>query len=185
MRMFISHVVDHHPDADDKNVTVSEKTAEAEAFFQSLVKQLPQLNALDKVKDVKKPDVTPGHFREKRGGDLALRGVGMAIFARAYLYSRKRDIDFDAMAARLAMIDWHLLTCERDQLPKHTASYAQAVQAAAVPTWGHLIAVTETGYRVRSSSEDADAAWGKIEAQLFAAEHSKVAPRSELASLTE
>lgn len=175
MRMFVSHVVDHHPDADDQNMPVSEKTANAEAFFGALVQHLPQLSALDKVKDVKDPEVTSGQFREKRGGDLALRGVGMAIFARAYLFSQKHDIDFDTMAARLGTIDWHLLTCERDQLPKDTASYAQAVQAAAVPTWGHLIAVTETGYRVRSSSEDADTAWGKIEAQLFPIEKAAAA----------
>ena len=102
----------------------------------------------------------------RQARDIALRGVGMAIFARAYLYRRDYDVDFDTMAARLGTIDWHLLTCERDELPKgHDLRWA--VQKAALPMWAHLLAVSDAGYRVRSSSEDADGAWSKIQAGLL------------------
>ena len=96
--------------------------------------------------------MTAGQYRDKRGGDIALRGVGMAIFARAYLYCREQGMDFDTMAAQLATIDWHVLTCERDELPKEPALYAGAVKDKALPMWGHLLAVGEAGYRIRSSS---------------------------------
>jgi len=172
IRMFISHIVDHHR---DQQLSVNEKTADAEAFITALAAHLLQLAALDKVKSDKDPDVTAGRFRDTRGGDIALRGVGMAIFARAYLYCREHDIDFDTMAAQLATIDWHVLTCERDELPNEPALYAGAVKEKALPMWGHLLAVGEAGYRIRSSSEDADAAWNKIRAQLFDRERSQAA----------
>jgi hypothetical protein len=164
IRMFISHIVDHHR---NQELSVNEKTADVEPFIAALATHLPQLAALNKVKGDKDPDVTAGQFRDKRGGDIALRGVGMAIFARAYLYCREHDMDFDTMAAQLATIDWHVLTCERDELPKEPALYAGAVKDKALPMWGHLLAVGEAGYRIRSSSEDADAAWTKIHDQLF------------------
>ena len=164
LRMFVSHVVDHHPDPD---LSVAEKTANAEEFFVDLAKHLPQLLALDKVKQDKNPDVTAGQYREKRGGDVALRGVGMAIFARAFLYCQEHEIDFETMAAELATIDWHVLSIERESLPNDPLLYAGAVRDAVLPTWAHLLAVGDTGYRIRSSSEDADGAWTKIHAQLF------------------
>lgn len=164
VRMFIAHVVEHHP---DKDLTVEQKTEDAETFFACLVKHLPQLAALDKVKNEKDPEVTAGHFREKRGGDVALRGVGMAIFARAYLYCREQKVDFDKMAALLATIDWHLLNVERDELPKDPTIYAGAVQNAVLPMWAHLLAVGDATFRVRSSSEDAERAWEKIRDKLF------------------
>jgi hypothetical protein len=172
VRMFVSHVVDHHGDPD---LPVPEKTANAEGFFTALSNHLPQLVALDKVKNEKNPDVTAGQFRDKRGGDIALRGVGMAIFARAYLYCREHGVDFDMMAAQLATIDWHVLQCEREELPKEPSLYAGAVQKAALPMWAHLLAVGEAGYRIRSSMEDADAAWTKIGAQLFERERGEAA----------
>jgi DNA-sulfur modification-associated len=174
LRMFVSHVVDHYPDP-DQDLTVDVKTADAESFFTALAKHLPQLSALDKVKNDKSPDVTAGQFRDKRGGDIALRGVGMAIFARAYLYCREHDLDFYTMAAQLATIDWHLLSCEREELPKEPALYAGAVQKAALPMWAPLLAVSDAGYRVRSSSEDADGAWSKIQAQLLEHKHEAAA----------
>jgi DGQHR domain-containing protein len=164
VRMFVAHVAEHHV---DKDLSVEQKTAEAEEFFTALAKHLPQLAALNVVKNEKEPDVTAGHFREKRGGDIALRGIGMAIFARAYLYCREHEVDFDKMALLLATIDWHLLNVERGELPKEPSLYAGAVQKAVLPMWAHLLAIGEAGYRVRSSSEDAERAWDKIRAQLF------------------
>jgi len=164
VRMFVAHIAEHHP---DKDSSVDQKTVGADAFFTALVTHLPQLAALDKVKNEKDPEVTAGQFREKRGGDLALRGVGMAIFARAFLYCHEHNVDFNKMAAALATIDWHLLNVEREELPKEPTLYAGAVQRAVLPMWAHLLAVGEAGYRVRSSSEDAERAWEKIRSQLF------------------
>ena len=172
VRMFVAHVAEHHL---DKDYTVEQKTLDAEEFFAALVRHLPQLAALDKVKNEKDPDVTAGQFREKRGGDIALRGVGMAIFARAFLYCHEHDVDFDKMATLLGTIDWHLLNVERDELPKESTLYAGAVQRAVLPTWAHLLAVSEAGYRIRSSSEDAERAWQKIRAQLFEHKHEEAA----------
>src|SRR5262249_8076307 len=164
VRMFIAHVAEHHP---EKELTFEQKTMDAEGFFAALANNLPQLAALDRVKNEKDPDVTAGQFRDKRGGDVALRGIGMAIFARAYLHCRVHNVGFEEMAKLLATIDWHVLNVEREQLPKEPALYVRAVQEAVLPTWAHLLAVGEAGYRVRSSSEDAEKAWEKIRTQLF------------------
>jgi DGQHR domain-containing protein len=172
VRMFVAHIAEHHP---DREMPLEEKTKEVEAFVTALSTHLPQLAALSKVRNEKDPEVTAGQFREKRGGDIALRGVGMAIFARAYLHCREHNVEFDEMAAQLATIDWNLLNVERDELPKEPTLYAGAVQKAVLPTWAHLLAVGETGYRIRSSSEDAERAWEKIRAHLFDYEHEKAA----------
>ena len=163
VRMFVAHVMDHHPDPE---LTGDEKTAGAEEFFEALTRHLPQLRALDKARKDKSVDVTTGLLREKRGGDVALRGVGMAIFARAFLYCKEHDIDFDVMAAQLATIDWHILACEKDQLATGP-SYSSDVMKQALPMWAHLLVIGESRYRISSSSADADAAWDKIKAQVL------------------
>jgi hypothetical protein len=50
VRMFVAHVVDHHPDT---NLTEEEKTEGAEEFFAALIRHLPQLKALDKARKEK------------------------------------------------------------------------------------------------------------------------------------
>ena len=55
------------------------------------------------------------------------------------------------------------------------ALYAGAVQNAVLPMWSHVLATSEDGYRIRSSSADADQAWSKIEAQLFDQKQDKAA----------
>jgi hypothetical protein len=85
----------------------------------------------------------------------------MAIFARAFLYCKEGEIDFDVMASKLALIDWHLLACERSDLPSGP-TYSSEVGKNAQPLWGHLLVIGESRYRVSSSSVDADAAWEKI-----------------------
>jgi hypothetical protein len=49
--------------------------------------------------------------------DVSLRGVGLAVCARALFYCREEGVDYDLMAAKPATIDWHLLVCERHDPP--------------------------------------------------------------------
>ncbi|WP_461328040.1 DNA sulfur modification protein DndB [Bradyrhizobium huanghuaihaiense] len=166
VRMFVSHIVDHHSQGD---ASVEEKTRAAEEFFEALVRHLHQLRALDAARNMRDPDVTTGTLREKHGGDVALRGIGMAIFARAYLHCIEEEVDFDVIAAKLAHVDWNLLDCEKDQLPQGD-EFQHAVRQHAKPMWAHLLVVGESKYRVSSSQSDADGAWEKIKAQIFAEE---------------
>lgn len=163
VRMFVAHVVDHHPDT---NLSEEEKTEGAEEFFAALIRHLPQLKALDRARKEKNPEVTTGSLRDLKGGDVALRGVGMAVFARAFLYSKEKEIDYDVMAAKLATIDWHLLACERSDLPSGM-THSSELKKNAQPIWAHLLVIGENRYRVSSSSIDADAAWEKILGTLF------------------
>jgi len=163
IRMFVAHVVDHHPDT---NLTEDQKTEGAEEFFAALVRHLPQLRALDRARKERNPEVSTGSLRDLKGGDVSLRGIGMAVFARAFLYCKQEDMDFDVMAAKLATINWHLLACERGDLPLGP-TFAMELQKNAQPIWAHLLVIGENRYRVSSSSTDADAAWGKILRNLF------------------
>jgi DGQHR domain-containing protein len=163
VRMFVAHVVEHHP---DEALTEEEKTDGAEEFFAALVRHLPQLRALDKARKEKNADVTTGSLRDLKGGDVALRGIGMAIFARAFLHCKEHDMDFDVMASKLATIDWHLLACERSDLPSGP-TFGNEVRKNAQPIWAHLLIIGENRYRVSSSSPDADTAWGKILRQVL------------------
>jgi hypothetical protein len=163
IRMFVAHIVDHHPDT---NLTEALKTEGAEDFLAALVRHLPQLKALDKARSERHPAVTTGSLRDLQGGDVSLRGVGMAVFARAFLHCKEEDIDYDVMAAKLATIEWHLLACERADLPIGP-TFASELQKNAQPIWAHLLVIGENRYRVSSSSSDADAAWDKILRSLF------------------
>jgi DGQHR domain-containing protein len=158
VRMFIAHIVEHHP-----NVAWDEtkKTEGAEDFFAELVRHLPQLAALEKARKDPTSEVTTGSLRDVRGGDIALRGIGMSIFARAYLYCVVEGADFAQMAARLGMLDWNILDCERSELVVGP-TYSTEVYKHASPLWAHLLVVGEGRYRISSSSGDADGAWEKI-----------------------
>jgi DGQHR domain-containing protein len=163
VRMFIAHIAEHH---DDPNLSDDQKTAGVVEFFTALVRHLSQLRALDNARKDRDSDVTTGLLRESKGGDVALRGIGMAVFARAFLYCKENEIDFDKMAAKLATVDWHLLTCERSELPSGP-TFGDEVRKRARPIWAHLLVIGENRYRVSSSSIDADTAWRKICEELF------------------
>ncbi|MGJ4993800.1 DNA sulfur modification protein DndB [Bradyrhizobium sp. HKCCYLS3077] len=163
VRMFIAHIVDHHSNQD---LTEAAKTAGAEDFFAALVRHLPQLAALEKARKDPSSDVTTGSLRDVKGGDVALRGIGMAIFARAFLYCVEHNMDFEVMAAALARLDWHLLSCERNELPEGPTFGSEVIKNAQ-PTWAHLLVIGESRYRVSSSSVDADTAWDKICSQVL------------------
>lgn len=159
IRMFVGHIVDHHEEPD---LSEDEKTTGAESFFTALVRHLPQLRALDQARLDPASTTSTGSLRDVRGGDVALRGIGMAIFARAFLHCKENGMDFDEMAKRLAKIDWHILDCERTEITSGP-TFAEEVRNHADPIWGHLLVVGDNRYRVSSSSSDADAAWAKIE----------------------
>jgi DGQHR domain-containing protein len=163
VRMFVAHIVEHHSDS---SLSEDEKTKGAEEFLAALVRHLPQLNALDRARKDPASEVTTGSLREAKGGDVSLRGVGMAIFARAFLYCVEHDLDFEVMAAKLATIDWHLLACERSGLPQGP-TFGNEVRKNAQPLWAHLLIIGEARYRVSSSSVDVDTAWEKISAQVL------------------
>src|SRR5262249_54023144 len=109
MRMFVGHIVDHHPQSD---LDEGKQTEGSEDFFDAIVRHLPQLKELDRARKEPASGVTTGSLRDVQGGDIALRGIGMAIFARAFLHCKNRAVSFDAMAERLATVDWHVLKCE-------------------------------------------------------------------------
>jgi hypothetical protein len=162
VRMFIAHIIEHHP---DETLTDIQKTEGVEDFFAALVRHLPQLRALDKARKDPTPEVTTGSLREMKGGDVAMRGIGMAVFARAFLACKVFDIDFEVMAAKLATIDWHLLACERSDLT-NGPTFADDVKKNALPQWAHLLVIGDNRYRVSSSSGDADQAWERITTTL-------------------
>jgi DGQHR domain-containing protein len=162
VRMFVAHVVEHHKGA---ALSEAEKTKGVEDFFAALIRHLPQLRALDKARKDPTSEVTTGSLRDLKGGDIALRGVGMAIFARAFLYCIDNDTDFDVMASKLGTVNWHVLACERSDLPTGP-TFGPEVLKNAQPLWAHLLIIGETRYRVSSSSVDVDSAWEKLCAQL-------------------
>ena len=164
VRMFIAHIVDHHPNPE---MSEEAKTRGADEFITALTKQLRQLRALDAARGDPASLVTTGSLRDIKGGDAALRGIGLAIFARAFLFCKETGMDFDDVAERLSRIDWHLLDCERGELPEDY-TFGEAVNKHAKPIWSHLLVIGERRYRVSSSSKDADAAWAKISAAVLA-----------------
>jgi hypothetical protein len=159
VRMFVAHVVEHSRAAGG----VVDKTRGAEAFFSALIRHMPQLKALDKaMKDPSSDEASAGSLRDVRGGDVALRGVGMAIFARAFLFCVENGIEFDAMAKKLGSLDWHVLKCERVELERKEKAFDVAVRDQAQDLWVNLLVIGERSYRIRSSSLDVDGAWAKI-----------------------
>jgi hypothetical protein len=90
----------------------------------------------------------------------------MAIFARAFLYCLDHDVDFEVMASKLATIEWHLLACERSELPSGP-TFGPEVLKNAQPLWANLLIIGESRYRVSSSSVDVDAVWDKLCAQVL------------------
>jgi len=187
VRGFVGHVQDRYPppaggDASAVESTLVEKLSGAPLFFGAMIKHLPQLHTLELARleaearracpQPAPPAVrteTPATFRNKRGGDVALRGIGMSLFARAFLYAKQHGLSFDHIAQRLAAVDWHVLDCERDDLPNPATeegrlTFADEVRRHVVPTWTSLIIVGESRYRIGSSNDEANAAWERIKA---------------------
>jgi hypothetical protein len=169
VRGFVGHCDNFHPD--ESLTRVAEKTTDAEKFFDEIVKHLPQLKALDAARHERSPEISTGALRERRGGDIMLRGIGMSILARAYLYCIEHHVTFSHMAQKLAAVDWHVLKIERAALPQSEGEeYRDAVYANANPLWSNALVVGEGHYRISSSFEVADASWAKVVAEHLANE---------------
>lgn len=187
VRQFIGHVVDKYPPpiagADKVAASVADTTNGAEHFFTALIKEMPQLRALDAARSMAVGDpqrMTPSKFRNTRGGDIALRGLGMALFARAFVYAKSNGIPYQEIAKRLALVDWHLLDCDRGQLPS-TASddgrseFAAAVRTHVVPPWDSVLVIGESRYRIGGGNEEANQAWDRIKPRFIETSSSLVA----------
>jgi DNA-sulfur modification-associated len=191
VRGFVGHIQDRYPPAMGSSepqveATLMEKMDGAEEFFTQLIRHLPQLNTLDLVRleaDARKQSgvvtttppqhtETPRTFRGKHGGDIALRGVGMSIFARAFVHAKQNELTYEAVAKRLALVDWHLLDCEKDDLPDPMTDQGRDVFADEVrrhlnPIWTSMLVIGESRYRIGSSNEEANQAWERIKARHF------------------
>lgn len=172
-RGFVGHIQDRYPPAmgstePQVESTLVEKMQGAEEFFTALIKHLPQLRTLDKARlDPKTHTETPATFRSKRGGDIALRGVGMSLFARAFVYAKQHGLTYESVCQKLGLVDWHLLDCERDELPNPETetgrlTFADEVRKHLNPIWASMIVIGENRYRIGSSNDEANSAWARI-----------------------
>ncbi len=94
----------------------------------------------------------------------------MSLFARAFIYAKENGLAFESVAQKMALIDWHLLDCEKESLPdpdtdEGRVTYADEVRRHANPIWASLVVVGESRYRIGSSTEEANAAWERIKAR--------------------
>jgi DGQHR domain-containing protein len=178
VRTMIQHIVDNHPSAKtnpESKLSDDLKTQNLGAFIDELVKSLPSFKALeanrkDKIKDPTTESVT-GTLREHSGGNVALRAIGMFIFARAFVYCLEHNIPFKPMAEALATLDWHALDCARDAVPASDDpdEYSAAVMSHVNPIWRPLIVIKAKRYKISSSNDDANTSWDIITNQLFPA----------------
>lgn len=179
VRGFVAHIQDHYPPASTANESqvedsLDEKLNGAAEFFAAVIDHLPQLKTLALAVGKPKAEdmVSPGAFRNKRGGDIMLRGVGMSILARAFVYAKEHGIKFDEVAKRLGKVDWHLLDCERSDLPLTDTQdgrneFPGAVRRHLIDTWASMIVIGESRYRIGSSNDEANQAWARILAAHF------------------
>ena len=170
VKTMVHHIVEEHPEA---TLTDELKVQNLGAFIDELVRSMPQLKALEgnrrgKLKDPATESIT-GQLREHSGGDVALRAIGVFMFARAYLFCVRHDISFRDMAEALATLDWHALDCGRDEIPADDDpdAYYQAVMAHANPVWRPLIVIKARRYKISSSTIDANVCWDHIARALF------------------
>jgi hypothetical protein len=186
VRGFIEHIAEKAPSsqqplpipghptaatAENVKAQLAEKTDGVELYFKALVRHLPQLKILGAARDANAGITeTPGTFRERLGGDLTMRGVGLSLFARGFVHCKTTGMSYDEMAQHLATVDWTLLDCEKGALPQDDpAAFYAAVRAHVRPAWQSLVIIGETRFRVSSSSDDADKAWEHIKPHTPAA----------------
>lgn len=175
VRQLVAYISDRHP---NPHLSDAEKMAGTSEFFRLLSRSMPNFRLLDDVRNITSPPPdmpTTGGLRERLGGDISMRGVGMSLFALAFIECRRHGISLSDMAERLGSIDWHLLDCERADLGRYGLPFADAVLAHVRPMWSSLLGLGETRYRISSKMTDAEIAWGRIEAALFPEHHDMAA----------
>jgi hypothetical protein len=171
VRQLVGHIIDRHPDG---HLSDEEKMAGVAEFFRLLSQYMPAFRTLDQARSAALPPTdmpTTGALRERFGGDVSMRGVGMSLFALAFLYCKRYGISLKQMAERLGTLDWHMLDCERSSLASSDVPFAEAVMAHVRPEWSGLLQLGETRYRISSKMADAEIAWFRISAKLFPEHH--------------
>jgi len=175
MRGFVKHVSDNLDDGTnpDQQSSVNAATAGAEDFFSLLAEEIPHLPLIWETESqglkITDKEALVGPMRRKiRGGDISLRAIGVAIFARAFVFCAKSQVSHQEMAEKLATLDWFFLNREPPE-PDANASerYVQAVTAATNSLWRNLLVVGEQHYRISAAGDAADGAWERIEKELF------------------
>jgi len=154
VRMFVSTVLNAKPNVIKKG----ERWADAIAFMTAAIANIPVLQSLDVARSEAKPTVTVGSVRDINGGNVLLRGVGMALLSRAFLHCLDFHIQFEEISKKLAALDWHVLDCARDNITNEP-DYGQNVMAHANPLWRSLLVLREGGFRVSSIQSEVDKAW--------------------------
>ena len=191
IKIFVTTVMAEHPDKpkDDNDLSEVEKNNLVEnftrgfeqddqgmdKFLAAVIKHVPDLRELD----TEHPEHSVGQKRDQYGGNVALRAAGMALFARAYCYCLRNEIAYEDMAAKLATLDWHLLTCSREQLTAmfetkqkadKTTNYHDVLMSVTRDLWRPLVLTGPQRYRINSSANEVDPAWKNVVQQLFAEE---------------
>jgi hypothetical protein len=175
---FVNHVQGHYPPppsttGDLVQISLEEKLNGAEVFFAELIKHVPDLNVLEASRLNPAEDApTPATFRKKRGGHIALRGVGMSFFARGFVHAKDHGMEYADVAERLGRVDWHVLDCERSELPSSETEdgrleFANKVRQHANPLWGSMLITGEARYRIGSTNDECDVAWARVLGQYF------------------
>jgi hypothetical protein len=90
---------------------------------------------------------------------------------RAFVHCKEYDWKFEKMAKALGKLDWHLLDCERADLPNPETdegriTFAEKVRAHTNPVWASLVVVGESRYKIGASNDEANAAWARILAKI-------------------
>jgi hypothetical protein len=179
VRQLVGHIIERHPEA---YLSDEEKMAGVAEFFRLLSQHMPAFRLLDEIRSAALPPAdmsTTGALRERLGGDVSMRGIGLSLFALAFLDCKGRGIGLKEMAQRLGTLDWHMLDCERNSLASGDMPFAEAVMAHVRPEWSSLLQLGETRYRISSKMADAEVAWMRISAKLFPEHHPRAAEAAQ------
>jgi hypothetical protein len=172
IKTMVDHIIKNHPETD---LADDVKVRDVGLFLDELVKVMPQLKILERCRAAKLADPAvasmTGKLREQGGGDVALRAIGVFMFARAFLHCVKDDVSYQTMAEALAHLDWHALDCARDEVPVSDDPdiYHETVMKHANPIWRPLIVVKPKRYKISSSTQDANNCWDRIINMMFPA----------------
>lgn len=158
--------------AEEKRAALAGAAAKVSAFIDVLAKRLPlfaalvrdaEIVAVAKANGAPIPDhVTPASYRKERGGCVLMRGAGFGILMRAYRYAAQAGMKPADMAARLAEVDWFMLSeAEPDLAPAELYAW---LSKNSNPAWFKLVAFNPgTGsWRMKGTNDNLDAAWEEI-----------------------
>lgn len=160
--------------AQEKEALLAGSPAKLGAFMDVLAARVPLLRQLvddaamvatSKVTGAPLPReaITPAKLRKERGGCVLMRGAGFGILMRAFRHMTVAKMTAAEMAAKLALVDWFMLTDnEPDGLaPQELYKY---LTRNAHKAWFHLIAFNPgTGsWRMKGTNDNLDNAWEEL-----------------------